>query len=175
MTKSHIIGSAVAILAVASLGACQKPADAPVVDTAKAADAVKADLHDMLAAFNAHDVAKAVSHDTPDMVGMFHGAPNVVGVEQDTKMTTEQAAAGAKVEVADETVDVAASGDMAVYRATYTYSGTDPKTKATTTEKGNWVVGYKKIGDSWKIAWNVVSDTGPGSGVPAATAAPAAK
>ena len=59
-----------------------------------------------------------------------------------------------------ETIDVAAAGDMAIYRATYTVTATDPKSKKPVAENGNWLVGYKTVGGASKIAWNVVSDTG---------------
>ena len=49
---------------------------------------------------------------------------------------------------------------MAIYRATYTVTATDPKSKKPVAENGNWLVGYKTVGGAWKIAWNVVSDTG---------------
>ena len=159
--KRHIIANTALIaLAAASLAACTKPAEK--ADTTKIADAVKAEVTQLIADFNAHDVAKAVSHDAPDMVGMFHGAPNIVGPEADTAMTKQQVAdPAARIAVSDESVDVAASGDMAVYRATYAYMMTDPATKKIVTENGNWLVGYKPQADgSWKIAWNVVSDTG---------------
>jgi len=70
--------------------------------------------------------------------------------------------------VSDETVDVAAAGDMAVYRATYVYTSTDPKTKKPVTETGNWLVGYKPQPDgTWKIVWDVISDA-PAASAPAA-------
>jgi len=160
--KTHTTAAMAVLLAAASLAACTKPAAAPTaVDKAKIAEAVKADAEGMIAAFNARDAEKAVSHDAPGMVGMFHGTPNVVGAEQDLKMTKEQFAqnAVANVKLSDETVDVADSGEMAVYRASYAFSGEDPKTKKAINESGNWVVGYQKQSDgSWKIAWNVVSD-----------------
>jgi hypothetical protein len=66
----------------------------------------------------------------------------------------------ANLSVSNEVVDVAKAGDMAVYRATYAYSFTDPKTKSPTTEHGNWVLGFKPVeGGAWKVSWAVVSDT----------------
>lgn len=172
MTTSKLVLAAAAAL---SLAACQKPAATPAAeapaDTAKAAEAVKADVQDLVASFNAKDAAKATAHDAPDYVGMFHGLPNVVGPAQDLELTKQQMADPAlDLKVSDETVDVAKSGDMAVYRASYAYRFTDPKTKQPTTENGNWLLGYKLQSDgAWKIAWGVVSDTPP-----AAAAAPAA-
>jgi ketosteroid isomerase-like protein len=176
MTHSKLSSAALAVGAALSLAACQQPAPPPAaaaaVDTAKIADAVKADAQQLVADFNAKDAVKATAHDAPDYVGMFHGAPNVVGPAQDLELTKQQVADPAvDLKVSDESVDVAKAGDMAVYRSTYAYSFTDPKTKRPTTETGNWLLGYKAQPDgSWKIAWGVVSDT------PApAPAAPAAK
>ncbi len=61
--------------------------------------------------------------------------------------------------------------DMAVYRATYNFTSTDPKTKAPATETGNWVIGYKTVDGGWKMAWSVVSDTP--AAAPKAAAPPA--
>lgn len=161
MKRYAALGSAIVIAGMVSLSGCSKPAEK--ADTAKIADAIKADVKELVAAFNAHDAAKAVSHDAPDVVAMFHGSPNVVGAEADLALTKQQLTdPAAKVEVSGESVDVAASGEMAVYRATYSYTMTDPTTKKLVTEPGNWLLGYKTQPDgSWKIAWNVVSSTGP--------------
>lgn len=169
MISTKFAGVAAAALMTVALAACQKPAPAaPAVDTAKAAEAVKADMADLVTAFNAKDVAKAVGHDAPDYVGMMHGMANAVGPAADAEVTKMQVAdPAAKLVTSDEKVDVAASGDMAVYRATYAYSYTDPKTKKPATETGNWVVGYKSVDGAWKLAWSIVSDT-PAAAPPAA-------
>ncbi len=163
MTKSKFAGFTLAALLAGTLGACTKPAAAPAVDTAKIAAALTADMDGLIASFNAHDAEAAVAHDSPTYVGMFHGQPNVVGPEADLALTKTQVAdASAKVTVSDPVVDVAAAGDMAVYRATYAYTYTDPVTHQAGVENGNWVLGYKLQPDgSWKLAWGVVSDTGP--------------
>jgi len=164
MTHSRLASAALVAAVAVSLSACAKPAEPPApVDTAKIADAVKADVTQLVADFNARDAVKATSHDASDYVGMFHGMPNVVGPAQDLELTKQQVADPAvDLKVADEVVDVAKAGDMAVYRATYAYRFTDSKTKQPVTENGNWVLGYKAQADGgWKIAWGVVSDTGP--------------
>ncbi len=154
-------------VALALLAGCNT---APAADSVKVGDEVKANMTEMVAAFSARDADKAVSWDAPDFVGMFHGAPNVIGKEGDLALTKQQVADPAmKFSVSDEKIDVAASGDMAVWRATYSYTYTDPVTKTPKTEIGNWVVGWKRQADgTMKEAWGIVSDT------PAATAAPAA-
>jgi ketosteroid isomerase-like protein len=170
MTNSKTVGVAMSILVAGSLAACSPPSPAkPAVDTAKIAAAVKADADQSVADFNAHDAPKSVSHDAPGIVAMFHGAPNIVGMDSDLAMAKRQATdLASKVAVSDETVDVAAAGDMAVYRATYVYTSTDPKTKKPVTETGNWLVGYKPQPDgTWKIVWDVISDA-PAASAPAA-------
>jgi ketosteroid isomerase-like protein len=170
MFKSKLGGVAFSILLTGALAACAKPQPAkPAVDAAKVAEDVKADLHQLVADFNSHDAGKAVGHDAADYVGMFHGLPNVKGPAEDLALTKQQVADPlSKVSVSDETVDVASAGDMAVYRATYAYDFTDPKTKAPATEHGNWVVGYKRQADgSLKVAWGVVTDTSAPTAAPA--------
>ena len=154
-----------------SLAACSSPEPAApaappaaaVVDTGKIADAVKTDVTQLVTELNARDVDKAVAHDAADMVGMFHGTPNVIGPAADKAMTAQLLADPAfHLAVSGETVEVAKAGDMAVYRATYAVTATDPKSKKPVVENGNWLVGYSSSdGVVWKIAWNVVSDTGP--------------
>ncbi|HEX3364533.1 YybH family protein [Phenylobacterium sp.] len=174
MIKSKTMSWAAPILMAASLTACAKMEPAkPAADTSKIADAVKADAQAAVAALNAHDADKAVSHDAPSIIGMFHGAPNLSGPAEDLASTKQQLADPAfHLTISNENVDVASGGDMAIYRASYTATLTDPKTKKPMTELGNWVVQYKPQADgSWKMALSVVADTPAAS----ATAAPAAE
>jgi ketosteroid isomerase-like protein len=92
---------------------------------------------------------------------MIHGQANYSGVDTDLKTSKQLFATGPTKEVfSNETVDVADSGEMAVYRATYAWSYTDPNTKQPVTENGNEVAGYRKQADgSWKIEWTITADT----------------
>lgn len=155
---------ACSVAALGLLAACQPKAatgGAGAVDTTKAAEEIKALTASTIAAFNAHDAEKTTAIDMDDYVGMMHGAPNVIGKAADLAVTKQQVAdPAAKVEISDNTVDVAKAGDMAVQRMTYAYTYTDPKTKAVTTEHGNWLLGWKpQAGGGWKLAWGVISDT----------------
>jgi len=152
-------------------------ADAPKADTGKIADAIKADVADGLAAFNARDADKAGAHNAQDVVFMFHGAPNVVGAAANLAGAKQSYAADktAHVTLSNESVDVPASGEMAVYHSTYDITFTNPTTKKPGTEKGNYLVGYKQQADgTWKIAWAVISDApaAPATAAPAAAPAP---
>jgi ketosteroid isomerase-like protein len=169
MRTSKFAAATASLILAASLGACAKPEAAkPAVDKAAVAEAVKADVAQLVADFSARDVDKAVAHDAPDYVGMFHGQPNVTGPAGDAEVTRQQVAdPNMKLAVTTDAVDVAEAGDMAVARTTYDYTFTDPATKAAKTEHGNWVLGYRKQADgAMKVAWAVVSDS-PAAPAPA--------
>lgn len=138
------------------------PAAAPKVDRGEIADTVRTLVRDQLAALNARNLEKVLSYDSPDLVFMFHGGPNVVGAEEDRKMTSQLLADPAvHIDVKNETVDVAEAGDLAIYRATYAFTSTDAKTKTPMTEPGNVIMALKPVEGTWKIAWAVESNTGP--------------
>jgi len=171
----HATITAIALLFAASaLASCDKNASAETkIDKGPVQGAIKKDVADLVEALNNRNIEKAVTHDTADSLGMFHGAANTVGPDQDLKaMKAVFVDPLAWIQVGKETVDVSDAGDKAVYRTTYNFRSTDAKTKKEAHEHGNWVIGYKKqANDTWKIAWSVVTDT------PAETAAapPAAK
>ncbi len=171
MSKIHLAGAAVGLAMAAALAACNPTAPAkPAADTGKVADAVKADVAQLVVDLNAHDAVKAGSHDASDVVVMFNGQPNIIGAAADLANYKQFLVDPAfKVTKIDETVDVPASADMAVYRGTYSNDFTDSKTHKPTTTKANFLAGYKAQTDgSWKIEWYIVS----GIGAPPAAAAP---
>jgi ketosteroid isomerase-like protein len=155
-TRLAILGAA-----ALALTACAPKADTHA-DTDAATKAVLADAHAVIAAFNAHDGAKAVSHDAPNILAMNHGAANAYGPQGDLANLQPLLAPAAKahLDVGAESVEMAASGDMAVYRADYVLSRADPNTGRPVAERGNWLMGYKLISGTWKIVWSVTSDTG---------------
>lgn len=160
--QTRLLAAAAALALVA--GCHQRP------DAARTSAEVKANMTAMVAAFAARDADKAVSWDAPDFTGMFHGTADTHGQEADRALTKQQVADPAmKFSVSDVIVDAAKSGELAVWRAKYSYTYTDPATKQPKTEVGNWVVGWKRDGEGkLKEAWGVVSDT------PAAAPAPVA-
>jgi ketosteroid isomerase-like protein len=158
-----------AVSALALIGGCHKKAHD---DGAKTEAEVKANMTEMVAAFAARDADKAVSWDAPDFTGMFHGMADIHGQEADRALTKQQVSDPAmKFSVSDVVVDAARSGDLAVWRAKYSYTFTDPASKQPKTELGNWIVGWKRDGEGkMKEAWGVVSDTPPAA--PEAAAKP---
>lgn len=162
MTRVQLAGAALTVVLAASLSARNSAAAATApADIGKIADAIKADVTQFWVDYNAYDVAKVVGHYASDHVSMFHGAPNVVGtaaIEADLKKDFS-ANPNLHVTLSDQTVDVAASGDLAVFRSTFVATVTDPMTKKPATERGNYLAGYKPQADGvWKQEWSIISD-----------------
>jgi uncharacterized protein (TIGR02246 family) len=140
------------------LGACaqpQPPAPQPVEppDT-RAADeaAIRAAVKEWSAAAAAKDAEKFASFYTEDATLMFGNAPDVKGA------AAIREAAGGMMQDANfalsfepTAVQVARSGDLAYELGTYSMTMTNPKTKKPSTEKGNYVVVWKKQAGKWKV------------------------
>ena len=143
------------LIAAAALaaGCSQAPAPAPL-DTRKAAEAAIAAAGNALAqAAEAKDLDKCMSFYVDDPVLFVPGAPALVG--KDAVRKAFQGFLGVqslKLETSGVIIDVAASGDLAMERGSYSNTITDAKGK-TTTETGKLVLVWKKQADgSWKIA-----------------------
>jgi ketosteroid isomerase-like protein len=65
-----------------------------------------------------------------------------------------------RLSLIDETVDVAKSGDMAVYRSTYDEDST--RDGAPYTHKVNFIAGFRRDADGmWRVHWSVVCAQSP--------------
>ena len=108
------------LLAFALAGA-ESSAPAVPVDTTAIAETIKTDVAQLVAGINAHDAAKTTAYDDPNIIAMECGSPSAIGVEADREGFKLGFARDAdwRVRLIDETVDVASSGDLAVYRGTY--------------------------------------------------------
>ena len=151
-----------ALLLAAPSTAQTAPRVAAVDPTAAAAE-IQALATDHIARFNARDAVGATAMQTPDYIGFFHGMPTTVGHAADLAITKEQVADPAmKLVIANQHVDVAQAGDMATWRSTYRYTYTDPATKQSRVEYGNYIIGFRRQPDGkMKAAWSVVSDMPP--------------
>lgn len=133
---------------------------APVsVDTASVAETIKTDVTQLVAGINAHDVVKATAYDAPSVISMECGSPSTVGVEADREGFKTGFAHDPlwKVSLIDENVDVAGSGDLAVYRGTYNEDNS--RADVLMTHKTNFIAEFKRQGDgSWRIIWYRISN-----------------
>ena len=145
-------------LVFAAAGAASSTAPASV-DTAAVAETIKTDVAQLVAGLNAHDAVKTTAYDAPNIISMECGSPSTVGIEADREGFKMGFARDPlwRVGLIDETVDVASSGDLAVYRGTYNEdSGRDG---VLMTHKTNFIAGFKRQNDGlWRIVWYSVSN-----------------
>lgn len=103
------------------------------------------------------DAGVVTSHYAPNATLMLPGAPTAAGSAA-IRAAIQKAMddKGFTLMFASDKVDVAASGDLAAARGTYTETSTDPTSKAIVTEKGNYVTVYKPQPDgAWKAVWDI--------------------
>jgi len=158
MSRSACWKPSLILLAFASVGTAS-PKAAVSLDTAAIAKKIKADVAQLVAGLNAHDVAKTTAYDAPNIISMECGSPSTIGVEADREgFKTGFAHDPAwRVSLIDETVDVASSGDLAVYRGTYNEDNS--RAGVLMTHKTNFIAEFKRQSDgSWRIVWYGVSN-----------------
>ena len=129
------------------------------VDTAAIAETIKTDIAQLVAGINAHDAVKATAYDAPNIISMECGSPAAVGVEADREGFKRGFAHDPfwRVSLIGETVDVASSGDLAVYRGTYNEDNS--RAGVLMTHKTNFIAEFRRQSDgSWKIVWYSVSN-----------------
>lgn len=146
------------LIVFTAVGSGQSTAAVPV-GTAAVADTIKTDVAQLVAGLNAHDAVKATAYDDPNIVSMQCGSPPTVGAEVDREAFKAGFANDPlwKVSLIDETVDVASSGDMAVYRGTYNED--HGHAGVLMTHKTIFMAEFKRQSDgSWRMVWYSVSN-----------------
>lgn len=142
---------------------CGPASAAPRVSDAQVAALVKSDMAELVAGINAHDPIRATAHEADDVISMEAGRPTSVGLANDRQgigMAFKHNPDW-KVRLIDETVDVARSHDMAVYRSTYWQDSSD-KDGTPLTQKVNLIAGFRRpAGKPWEIGWYIVSAMEP--------------
>ena len=124
----------------------------------KIAETIKAEVAQIVAGINAHDVDQATRHDADDIVSMESGRPPSHGIaeEKDGLGQAFHYAPSWRLSLIDETVDVADSGEMAVYRSTYNEESVDNGVPMT--HRVNFIAGFKRQPNGeYKVTWSVVS------------------
>lgn len=157
MSLSIVSRSGLIVVAVTLLGTGPSPAAAPA-DMAAVANTIKADVAEMIAGINAHDADKATAFDAADVVFMECGDKPTVGAKADREAFREHFAQDPswKVDLISETVDVAGSGDLAVYRGTYNEDNRVGGMMMT--HKTNFIAEFRQqAAGTWKLAWEIVS------------------
>lgn len=150
------------LLAALALAATGSSAAVASVDAAAIAATIRKDVAQLVAGLNAHDPAKTTAYDAPDIVSFECGSPPAVGIEADREgFKTGFARDPAwRVSLIEETVDVAGSGDLAVYRGTYDED--HGRAGVLMTHKTTFIAEFRRRGDGpWKMVWYSVSNMEP--------------
>jgi ketosteroid isomerase-like protein len=148
-----------ALAALSTLSACTRQPAQP--DAAAIADQVRTDALGVVAAYNRQDAKAAAAFDAPDYVGVYHGAPNVIGPAADEAgMKAQMAAAKVDWRLGPDKVTVARAGDLAVFEAPYTFLVTYPQGGGTT-ERGTWIAIFKRQDDGAMKLWRSIASDSP--------------
>jgi len=159
MNASAYGKAALLLLAFALAGSWSWTA-AKSIDKKATAETIKMDVAQIVAGLNAHDAAKTTAYDAPDVISMECGSPSTVGIDADKEGFQTGFAHDPRwrVSLIAETVDVASSGDLALYRGTYNEDN-GRADGVLTTHKTNFIAEFKRQSDGpWKIAWYSVSN-----------------
>lgn len=123
---------------------------------------IKAEVAEIVAGINSKDIDKATKHDAPDLVSMESGRTPSVGAkaDRDGLSMAFKYAPSWHLTLIDEAVDVAAAGDMAIYRGTYAEDSL--RDGLAFTHTGNYLAGFRHDPDgAWRVQWSVVSWQSP--------------
>lgn len=122
------------------------------------ASTVKADVAEIVEGINTKDIDKATKFDAPDLVSMESGREPSLGAkaDRDGLSTAFKYAPSWHLSKIDETVDVAKSGEMAIYRGTYAEDSM--RDGQPYTHKGNYFAGFRHDPDGmWRVHWSVIA------------------
>ncbi len=123
-----------------------------------ATEAVNRTAREILTAFEAKDAVKVTSYYAPDAVLATAGRPAARDARAVSKAIKDDLAdPNFKMSLSHEKTDVAASGDLAYRRGSYSVTATNPQTKQVEHFTGTYLMVFRKQGDG---RWMVVEDFG---------------
>ncbi len=123
---------------------------------------IKADVAQIVDGINSKDIAKATKFDAPDLISMESMRAPSYGAKtnHDGLAMVFKYAPSWHLSMIDEAVDVAKSGDMAIYRSTYNEDSARDGTPFT--HKVNYIAGFSRDPDGmWRVHWSVVCAQSP--------------
>ena len=149
--------SSLPAVAVLILGALAFSPPASAASKTDIAAMIKADVAEIVGGINAKDIAKATKFDAPDLVSMESMREPSIGVDADKAGLSMAFKYSPQwhLGLIDETVDVSDSGEMAVYRSTYSEDSLNDGVPMT--HKVNYIAGFRHDPDGvWRVHWSVV-------------------
>jgi len=143
---------AACLSAPAQLSAAPKQAQSSAI-----AATIEADVAEIVAGINTRNIDEATRFDAPDLVSMESMRAPSIGAKADREglAMAFKYAPSWHLALVDQTVDVAAAGDMAIYRGTYDEDSM--RDGVPFTHRGNYVAGFRRDADGmWRVHWSVV-------------------
>lgn len=150
-----IVTTAPAPAAPASPQVVTDPPPKAAPDTGADEAAIKAQEVQWAADWKAKDAAKLAAHYDAAATALQPMTPAMTGPAIATSLGEAVKDPALKLEFTNESVTVAASGDLAFSRGKFTQTATDPKTKKPATIHGAYVTVYRKQADG---SWKAVAD-----------------
>ena len=123
---------------------------------------IRADVAEIIDGINSKDIAKATKFDAPDLVSMESMRSPSYGAAADHEglAMAFKYAPSWHLTMIDEAVDVATSGNMAIYRSTYNEDSVRDGTPFT--HKVNYIAEFRRDPDGmWRIHWSMVCAQSP--------------
>lgn len=122
------------------------------------AEMIKAEVAQIVSGINAHDVGLATRFDADDIVSMESGRPPSHGIAAERAGLSQafHYAPSWRLHLIEESVDVARSGEMAVYRSTYNEESVENGVPMT--HRVNFIAEFKRgPKGAFQVVWSVVS------------------
>jgi ketosteroid isomerase-like protein len=148
MLRRYFSASLAAAIAFAPAQSAPQPIDAKI----------RSEVAEIVAGITSKDIAKATKYDAPDLVSMESGRTPSMGAkaDHDGLAMAFKYSPSWHLTMIDETVDVARSGDLAVYRGTYAEDSTNDGVPFT--HNGNYIAGFKHDADGvWRVHWSAIA------------------
>lgn len=153
--------------AVAVAGCSREAGDGPVanasVDTAAAADAIRAEEAQWNRDYAARNAEAILTHYAADGTLAGPGGPPISGSEAIGNTVRGMVADPAfRLEFASDRIEVASSGDMAYTRGHFALTTTNPVTRAPGTMRGTYLTVWRKQADGrWQALEDMVTPGPP--------------
>jgi len=119
-------------------------------------------------AYGAKNLDRILLQYADDASSIVPGVPMMTGIKAIRAGVAEQLADPEfALSFHTDKVEVSESGDMAYSQGSFTYTGTDIKSKRAITSKGHYVEVYKKQSNgSWKVVEDIATNDGPATASP---------
>jgi ketosteroid isomerase-like protein len=122
------------------------------------ANKIRTEVAGIIAGINAHGVDQATHFDSNDIVSMESGRPASHGILEERKGLSEafHHAPTWQLSLIEETMDVANSGELAIYKSTYNSETVDNDVPMT--QRANFIAEFRRNNTGeFKVVWSVVS------------------